>query len=48
MAVEDAVNEAIWLEGLVNDFVMRQNVSVVFCDNQSALHNQNQMFHKKT
>ena len=37
MTLIEVVNEAIWLRDLVNDLGLIQNVTLVFCDNQSAI-----------
>ncbi|GKV26776.1 hypothetical protein SLEP1_g36011 [Rubroshorea leprosula] len=42
MAITEAVNEALWLKGLVNYLEVEQNEMMVFCDSQSA------MYHKRT
>jgi len=43
------VKEAIWLRGLVRDLGLIQDVTIVFCDNQSAIHlTKNQMYHERT
>ena len=38
MAVTEAVKEAIWLRGLVEDLGLQQGVITVFYDSQSAIH----------
>jgi len=43
------VKEAIWLRGLGSDLGLIQDVTVVFCDSQSAIHlTKNQMYHEQT
>ncbi|GJR24070.1 hypothetical protein Tco_0972597 [Tanacetum coccineum] len=34
----EGVKEAIWFRGMVNEFGLPQEVLVVYCDNQSAVH----------
>ena len=49
MAAIEAVKVAIWLKGLVGDLGLQQDDSVVFCDNQSAIHlTKNPIYHKIT
>ena len=49
MAAAEAVKEAIWLKGLVNDLGLKQDRISVFCDSQSAIHlTKNQMYHERT
>lgn len=50
MAATEAVKEAIWLRNLVTELGVQQEPnSVVFCDNQSALHLiKNQAYHERT
>ena len=49
MAATEAVKEAIWLKGLVGDLGLQQDDSVVFCDNQSAIHlTKNPMYHERS
>lgn len=48
-AAREAMKEAIWLKGLVGDLGLQQDDSVVFCDNQSAIHlTKNPMCHEKS
>ena len=45
MAATEAVKEAIWLRGLVNDLGL-QDETIVFCDRQTAIHlTKNPMYH---
>jgi hypothetical protein len=49
MSAAEAVKEAIWLRGLVNDLGLQQDETVVFCDSQSSIHlTKNQMYHERT
>ncbi|KAK3040679.1 hypothetical protein RJ639_028375 [Escallonia herrerae] len=48
IAAIGAVNEAIWLKGLV-DLGLKRESSTVYCNSQSAIHlTINQMFHERT
>ncbi|GKD16973.1 hypothetical protein Tco_1206131 [Tanacetum coccineum] len=45
----EGVKEAIWLRGMVNEFGLPQEVLVMYCDNQSAVHlTKNNKFRSKT
>ena len=49
MAATEVVKEAIWLKGLVGDLGLQQDDSIVFCDNQSAVHlTKNSMYHERS
>ncbi|GJX92245.1 retrotransposon protein, putative, ty1-copia subclass [Tanacetum coccineum] len=49
MALTEAVKEAIWLKGLVEELGVELNIVVVNCDNQGAIYlSQNHVFHEKT
>ncbi|KAL5865755.1 hypothetical protein ACOSQ3_003269 [Xanthoceras sorbifolium] len=49
MAVTEAVKEAIWLQGLLEDLGIGQKHFKVYCDNQSAIHlAKNQVYHART
>jgi len=49
MAVTEAVKEAIWLRGLVEDLGLHQGVTTVFCDSQSTIHlMKHQIYHERT
>ena len=49
MAVTEAVKEAIWLRGLLGELSLRQGLTTVHCDSQSAIHlTKNQMYHERT
>ncbi|XP_071689073.1 uncharacterized protein [Rutidosis leptorrhynchoides] len=48
MAMTEGVKEAKWLRGLVSDLGIRQDQTIVHCDNQSAIHlTKNQMYHER-
>lgn len=49
MAVTEALREAIWLRGVIGDLGLYQDVIMVYCDNQSAIHLiEDQMYHERT
>jgi len=49
ISLTEGVKEAIWLRGLVSDLGLIQDVTIVFCDSQSAIHfTKNQMYHERT
>ena len=49
MAAAEAVKEAIWLRSLVDNLGLKQDITVVYCDSQSAIHlSKNQMYHERT
>ncbi|KAH9662167.1 hypothetical protein KPL70_024758 [Citrus sinensis] len=49
IATTEAVKEAMWLRGLLNELWLNQKTVQVFCDNQSAIHLvKNQMYHERT
>ena len=49
MAITEAVKEAIWLQGLLEDLGVGQKHIDVFCDSQSAIHlAKNQVLHART
>ncbi|GJV45102.1 retrovirus-related pol polyprotein from transposon TNT 1-94 [Tanacetum coccineum] len=49
MALTEAVKEAIWLRGLLEELGVELNSVAVNCDNQGAIHlSQNHVFHKRT
>ena len=49
MAATEAVKEAIWLRGLVEDLGLHQGVTMVFCNSQSVIHlTKHQMYHERT
>ncbi|KAM1671634.1 hypothetical protein ACFXTN_036619 [Malus domestica] len=48
MAVTEAIKEAIWLQGLLDDLGVQQDHVDVHCDNQSAIHlAKNQVHHAR-
>ncbi|GJZ65761.1 retrovirus-related pol polyprotein from transposon TNT 1-94 [Tanacetum coccineum] len=49
MALVEAVKEAIWLRGLLEELVVKLNTVAVNCDNQGAIHlSRNHVFHERT
>ena len=49
MATTEAVKEAIWLQGLLDELGFRQKHIKVHCDSQSAIHlAKNQVYHART
>ncbi|GJZ47817.1 retrotransposon protein, putative, ty1-copia subclass [Tanacetum coccineum] len=49
MALTEAVKEAIWLRGLLEELVVELNTVAVNCDNQGAIHLlRNHVFHERT
>ena len=49
MVVTEAIKEAIWLHGLVEDLGIYQEHASVFCDSQSAIYvAKNQVHHSRT
>ena len=49
MAVIEAIKEAIWLHGLVEDLEIYQEHVSIFCDSQSAIYlAKNQVYHSRT
>lgn len=38
IAATEAVKEALWLKGLINELGIQQDTVKVYCDNQSAIH----------
>ena len=49
MAMTEAIKEAIWLHGLIEDLGILQEHISVFCDSQSAIHlAKNQVHHSRT
>ena len=48
MAITEAIKEAIWLQGLLDDLGVGQKQVTVFCDSQSAIHlAKNQVYHAR-
>lgn len=48
MVIAEAIKEALWLRGLFGEISTRQQVTVVHCNNQSAIHlTKDQMFQEK-
>ncbi|GJR37376.1 retrovirus-related pol polyprotein from transposon TNT 1-94 [Tanacetum coccineum] len=49
MALTEAVKEAIWLRGLLEELGIELNTVAVNCDNQGAIHlSRNHVFHERT
>ncbi|GJV04566.1 retrovirus-related pol polyprotein from transposon TNT 1-94 [Tanacetum coccineum] len=49
MALMEAVKEAIWLRGLLEELGIESNTLAVNCDNQGAIHlSRNHVFHERT
>ena len=49
MAIAEAVNEALWMRGILCELGIAQGVTSVFCDSQSAIHlTKNLMYHERT
>lgn len=49
MAITEVVNEAIWLEGLLQEMGINQDCISIFCDNQSAIQlTKHQVYHERT
>ncbi|GKC50392.1 hypothetical protein Tco_1073137, partial [Tanacetum coccineum] len=49
MTLTEAVKEAIWLRGLLEELGVVLNTVAVNCDNQSAIHlSRNHVFHERT
>ncbi|KAK7244251.1 hypothetical protein RIF29_39070 [Crotalaria pallida] len=49
ISATEGVKEDIWLRGLVNELGLTQDVLIVFCDSQSAIHlTKNSRYHDKT
>ena len=48
MAITEAVNEAIWFQGLLGEFGIDKKYVKLYCDSQSAIHlAKNQIYHAK-
>ena len=49
IAITEAVKEALWVKGLVNELGMVHDCISVMCDSQSAIHlSKNQIYHERT
>ena len=49
MAITEAIKEAIWLQGLLDDLGVGYKQVTVFCDSQNAIHLvKNQVYHART
>lgn len=49
ISATEGIKEYIWLRGLVNNVGLLQEVTIVFCESQGAIHlTKNQMYHVRT
>lgn len=49
ISATEGIKEDIWLRGLVNNVGLLQEVTIVFCESQGAIHlTKNQMYHVRT
>jgi len=49
MAITEAIKEALWLKGLFGELCLYQEITIVHCDSQSAIHlTKDQMYHERT
>ncbi|XP_073039066.1 secreted RxLR effector protein 161-like [Primulina eburnea] len=49
ISLTEAVKEALWIKGFVNELGYEQNSAKVFCDSRSAIHlSKNTVFHERT
>ena len=49
IALAEAVKEALWLKGILEELGFKQEQVVVHCDSQSAIHlSKNIVFHERT
>lgn len=49
IALTEAVKEALWIKGLLDELGVKTQAATVYCDSQSAIHlSKNQMFHERT
>ena len=49
MALIEAVKESIWVHGLLDSFGLSQQIPIVYCDSQSAIHlAKNPVYHERT
>jgi len=49
MAMTETMNEAIWLQGLLDDLGIDQDLLKINCDNMSAIYlAKNQVYHART
>jgi len=49
MAMTEAMKETIWLQGLLNDLVIDQDLLMINCDSMSAIYLvKNQVYHVRT
>lgn len=49
ITLTEAIKEAIWLKGFVNELKINQEVIEVFCDNQGVVMlSKNNVYHERT
>ena len=49
MVATQPIKKATWLQYLVDSLGLKQDITVVYCDSQSAIHlSKNQMYHERT
>ena len=49
MALTEAIKEALWLTGLIEELKLKQEIITVYCDNQSAIQlTKNSVHHERT
>ena len=49
IALTEAVKESIWVHGLLDSFGLSQQIPIVYCDSQSAIHlAKNLVYHERT
>ena len=49
MATTDAIKESLWIKGFLSEILGTEEVIIVFCDNQSALHlMKNPVYHERS
>ena len=49
IALTEAVKEALWLRGIAQELKLQDQIIIVHCDNQSAIHlSKNQVYHERT
>lgn len=49
IAITEAVKEALWLKGIINELGLQQECIQVHCDSQSVIHlTKNSMYHERT
>ena len=49
IALTEAIKEAIWIKGIINELGIKSSSVKLYCDSQSAIHlSKNTMFHERT